>query len=74
VGIDEDPVTGSSHCGLAPYWGDRLGRRELTGFQASKRGGVVRVRHEPERRRVAIAGQAVTVLAGELAPSADGGA
>jgi PhzF family phenazine biosynthesis protein len=71
VGIDEDPVTGSAHCGLAPYWADRLGRRELNGFQASKRGGVVRVRHEPERRRVAIAGKAVTVLSGSLTEIAD---
>jgi PhzF family phenazine biosynthesis protein len=71
VGIDEDPVTGSAHCGLAPYWADRLGRRELTGYQASARGGIVRVRHVPERRRVAIAGKAVTVLDGELAPAVD---
>jgi PhzF family phenazine biosynthesis protein len=44
AGIDEDPVTGSAHCCLGPYWGERLGKSELTAFQASARGGVVRVR------------------------------
>lgn len=64
VGIDEDPVTGSAHCTLAPFWTERLGRSELVGFQASARGGVVRVRARGER--VELAGQAVTVLRGEL--------
>lgn len=63
-GIDEDPVTGSAHCCLAPYWAAKLGRAELVGFQASQRGGVVRVRAEGDR--VKLAGQAVTVLRGEL--------
>jgi len=64
VGVNEDPVTGSAHSALAPYWGRTLGKTEMTGFQASARGGVVRVRVAGERVR--IAGQAVTVLAGEL--------
>ncbi|MEU4251200.1 PhzF family phenazine biosynthesis protein [Amycolatopsis sp. NPDC026612] len=64
VGIDEDPVTGSAHCILSPYWSERLGTKELTGEQASKRGGVVRTRQDGDR--VHIAGQAVTVLSGEL--------
>jgi PhzF family phenazine biosynthesis protein len=64
VGIDEDPVTGSAHCALAPFWGARLGRTEMTGFQASARGGVVRVRLAGDR--VILGGQAVTVLRGEL--------
>jgi predicted PhzF superfamily epimerase YddE/YHI9 len=64
VGIDEDPVTGSAHCCLGPFWGKRLGRRELVGYQASLRGGTVRVRVEGER--VILGGQAVTVLRGEL--------
>jgi predicted PhzF superfamily epimerase YddE/YHI9 len=64
VGIDEDPVTGSAHCTLAPFWTERLGRSELVGYQASARGGVVRVRARGER--VELAGQAVTVLRGEL--------
>ncbi|MDE3195404.1 MAG: PhzF family phenazine biosynthesis protein [Acidobacteriota bacterium] len=63
-GIDEDPVTGSAHCALAPFWAARLGKREMTGYQASARGGVVRVRLEGDR--VVLIGQAVTVLRGEF--------
>ncbi len=63
-GVDEDPVTGSAHCGLAPYWAARLHKNEMTGYQASARGGIVRVRlSEP---RVNLGGQAVTVMRGEL--------
>jgi len=65
VGIDEDPVTGSAHCCLAPYWATRLGRSEMTGYQASPRGGVVGVRVAGDR--VILAGEAVTVARGELA-------
>lgn len=65
VGIDEDPVTGSAHCTLAPHWAGRLGRPDLIGFQASVRGGVVRVAVRGER--VLLGGRAVTVLRGELA-------
>ena len=64
-GIDEDPVTGSAHCVLAPYWAKQLGRGELTGYQASRRGGTVRVRSAGDR--VHLGGRAVTVLRGELA-------
>lgn len=64
VGIDEDPVTGSAHCVLAPYWAAKLGRDALVGYQASRRGGVVRVRAAGER--VLLEGRAVTVLRGEL--------
>jgi len=64
-GVDEDPVTGSAHCCLAPYWGKRLGKVEMVGYQASPRGGVVAVRNSGDR--VILAGQAVTVLRGELA-------
>ena len=63
-GIDEDPVTGSAHSALAPFWGARLGKTEMTGFQASARGGVVKVRLQGDRVRMS--GQAVTVLRGEL--------
>ena len=63
-GINEDPVTGSSHTALGPYWAGRLGKSELTAYQASARGGVVRVRLNGER--VILAGQAVTVMTGEL--------
>ena len=64
VGVDEDPVTGSSHCCLAPWWAERLGRGELLGYQASARGGTVGVRLVGER--VELVGRAVTVLRGEL--------
>ncbi len=64
VGVPEDPVTGSSHVCLAPFWAARLGRPELVGYQASARGGVVRV--EVQGDRVLLSGQAVTVLEGEL--------
>ena len=63
-GIDEDPVTGSSHCALGPYWGDQLGKTEMTGFQASARGGVVRVRVDGDR--AVLGGRAVTITRGEL--------
>jgi PhzF family phenazine biosynthesis protein len=71
-GIYEDPVTGSAHCCLAPYWGERLGKTTMVGFQASARGGVVRVRVAGER--VLLGGQAVTVLRGALASEAARGA
>ncbi|RZU20242.1 PhzF family phenazine biosynthesis protein [Kribbella rubisoli] len=63
-GIPEDPVTGSAHTSLAPYWGERLGRNELVGYQASARGGVVQVSSSGDR--VYLKGQAITVLDGEL--------
>jgi PhzF family phenazine biosynthesis protein len=65
AGIDEDPVTGSAHCALAPYWAERLGKQEMLAYQASPRGGVVRVRLEGDRVR--LGGQAVTIFRGELA-------
>jgi PhzF family phenazine biosynthesis protein len=63
-GVDEDPVTGSAHAALGPYWGERLGKTEFTAYQASARGGVVRVTLKGER--VLLGGQAVTVMIGEL--------
>ena len=63
-GVDEDPVTGTAHCALAPYWSSRIGKHEMIGFQASPRGGIVKVR--PVEDRVFLSGQAVTVLRGEL--------
>ena len=65
AGVDEDPVTGSAHCVLAPYWTGKLGRDALTGYQASRRGGIVRVRTVGDR--VILGGRAVTTLRGELA-------
>ena len=65
VGVDEDPVTGSAHCALGPYWGERLGKTAMTAYQASARGGIVSVRLDGDR--VILGGQAVTVMTGELA-------
>ena len=64
AGIDEDPVTGSAHCCLGPFWSERLGKTEMRAYQASQRGGLVRVRIDGER--VILGGSAVTVLRGEL--------
>jgi PhzF family phenazine biosynthesis protein len=63
-GVDEDPVTGSAHCCLAPFWSGRLGKLSMTGYQASTRGGRVQVRLNGDR--VVIGGKAVTILRGEL--------
>lgn len=65
LGIPEDPVTGAAHCCLAPFWRDRLGKDELLAYQASSRGGIVKLRYDGGDR-VFLAGQAVTVLRGEL--------
>jgi PhzF family phenazine biosynthesis protein len=65
-GVPEDPVTGSAHCALGPFWAERLGREELVGYQASPRGGVVRVRLSEGGKRVRLGGQAVTVFRAEL--------
>ncbi|MCD4738400.1 MAG: PhzF family phenazine biosynthesis protein [Anaerolineae bacterium] len=64
VGVDEDPVTGSAHCCLGPFWSERLGKDKLVAYQASARGGVIRVR--VAGKRVYLGGRAVTVLRGEL--------
>ncbi len=64
AGIAEDPVTGSAHCALAPFWARRLGRETMTAFQVSRRGGELGVRAAGDR--VELAGQAVTVWRGEL--------
>jgi PhzF family phenazine biosynthesis protein len=64
VGVDEDPVTGSAHCALTPFWAARLGKGEMNAWQASARGGALRVRMAGNR--VKIGGRAVTVLRGDL--------
>jgi PhzF family phenazine biosynthesis protein len=64
VGIDEDPVTGSAHCTLGPYWAEALGKNPLRAHQASERGGELIVRVEGDR--VFLQGQAVTVMRAEL--------
>lgn len=64
IGINEDPVTGSAHCCLGPYWQKRLKKDFFTAYQASRRGGIVRVNVQGDR--VMLSGQAVTVFRGEL--------
>jgi PhzF family phenazine biosynthesis protein len=68
LGVAEDPVTGSAHCTLGPFWAGKLGKNDLVGYQASSRGGVVRVKVEGDR--VLLGGQAVTVLREELVDGA----
>ncbi|HEY6137233.1 MAG TPA: PhzF family phenazine biosynthesis protein [Thermoanaerobaculia bacterium] len=67
AGVPEDPVTGSAHCCLAPFWSARLGKTEMRALQVSRRGGELRVRLAGDR--VKLGGQAVTTLRGELADS-----
>jgi PhzF family phenazine biosynthesis protein len=69
IGIDEDPVTGSTHCMLTPYWAERLDKNELSAYQCSARGGELHCRLEGER--VKIAGRAVLVASGRLYLSED---
>jgi PhzF family phenazine biosynthesis protein len=64
VGVDEDPVTGSAHCALAPYWTERVGKRVMRARQLSQRGGQLDL--ELTQGRVRLAGQAVTILTGAL--------
>jgi PhzF family phenazine biosynthesis protein len=64
LGIDEDPVTGSAHCALVPFWSKKTGRMEFTSHQVSKRGGILKVALRGDR--VEIAGEAVTILRAEL--------
>jgi predicted PhzF superfamily epimerase YddE/YHI9 len=64
LGIDEDPVTGSAHAALAPYWAKRLGRSEFTALQASKRTGVLQCRLDGDR--VVLGGRCHTVIAGQF--------
>ncbi|MCA9032533.1 MAG: PhzF family phenazine biosynthesis protein, partial [Planctomycetaceae bacterium] len=64
AGVNEDPVTGSAHCCLGPYWAQILGKSDMLAFQASKRGGVVQVRVRDDR--ILLGGEAVTIMKGEL--------
>lgn len=64
AGVAEDPVTGSAHCALAPYWRPRIGRDTMTGYQASVRGGTVRTTIQGDR--VLLAGKAITMMRGVL--------
>ena len=64
LGIDEDPVTGSAHAALTPYWARRLGRNDFTAIQASKRSGILNCRLEDDR--VVLGGQCHTVIVGQF--------
>lgn len=64
VGVQEDPVTGSAHCKLAPYWSKRLKKNDFLAYQASKRGGIIEVRFESSR--VYLTGEAVTIFEGKF--------
>jgi PhzF family phenazine biosynthesis protein len=64
AGIDEDPVTGSAHCSLAPYWASKLNKREFIAYQASERGGLLKLSLDHDR--VLLKGQAMTIFSGEL--------
>lgn len=68
AGVDEDPVTGSAHCSLAPYWSQRLGKTQMLGYQASSRGGYVSVTNQGDR--ILLGGTAITILRGELTKEA----
>jgi PhzF family phenazine biosynthesis protein len=68
-GVDEDPVTGSAHCALGPWWAQKLGRDTVTGRQVSTRGGTVRVLDRGDR--VTLEGTAVTVLRGRIDSTTD---
>jgi predicted PhzF superfamily epimerase YddE/YHI9 len=68
AGVNEDPVTGSAHTALAPHWAAKLGKTQMIGYQASARGGVVKVQLEGDR--VLLGGQAVTVMQADLLAAA----
>ncbi|KAJ1691585.1 hypothetical protein LUZ63_015740 [Rhynchospora breviuscula] len=65
-GVDEDPVCGSAHCALAPYWSKRLSKQSFTSFMASPRSGVVYVKMQEKSQRVCICGEAMTIMLGTL--------
>ncbi|KAG8663159.1 uncharacterized isomerase BH0283 isoform X1 [Manihot esculenta] len=65
-GINEDPVTGSAHCALAPYWSKKLGKCDFMAYQASKRGGILNIHLDEQNQRVLLRGKAVTVMEGSL--------
>ena len=64
IGVLEDPVTGSAHCALVPYWSDQLNKETVVGHQISSRGGILKCKHR--QNRVMISGQAICVIKGNL--------
>lgn len=65
-GIKEDPVCGSAHCALAPYWSQKLGKLELVAHAASPRGGIVNIHFDEQNQRVLLRGKAVMVMEGSI--------
>nr|POE68680.1 putative isomerase [Quercus suber] len=66
LGINEDPVTGSAHCALAPYWSKKLGKCDLVAYQASPRSGVLNIHLDEQNQRVLMRGKSVTIIEGSL--------
>ncbi|KAF3785568.1 putative isomerase [Nymphaea thermarum] len=66
LGIDEDPVTGSAHCALAPYWSKKLDKHDFTAYQASPRGGKLVLQLKEDLGRVLIQGEAISIMAGSI--------
>ncbi|KAL4654927.1 hypothetical protein ACB092_01G414900 [Castanea dentata] len=66
LGINEDPVTGSAHCALAPYWSKKLGKCDLVAYQASPRSGVLNIHVDEQNQRVLMRGKSVTIMEGSL--------
>ncbi|XP_059625832.1 uncharacterized protein LOC132268926 [Cornus florida] len=66
LGVNEDPVCGSAHCALAPYWSKKLGKCDFVAYQASSRGGIVNVHLDEKNERVLLRGNAITVMEGSL--------
>jgi PhzF family phenazine biosynthesis protein len=66
LGINEDPVTGSAHCYLVPFWHKRIPKEQFMAYQASSRGGILKVSYKIDDSRVLISGQAITTMRGEL--------
>ncbi|KAL8054992.1 hypothetical protein ABFX02_04G027200 [Erythranthe guttata] len=66
LGINEDPVCGSAHCALAPYWSKKLGKCDFIAYQASPRSGILNLHLDDENQRVLLRGKAVTVMEGTL--------
>lgn len=65
AGVDEDPVTGSAHTTLTPYWAEKLNKSKLTARQISKRGGFLECEWSEDKKKVVITGMAITYLKGE---------
>ncbi|KAM4126076.1 hypothetical protein ACB094_01G361100 [Castanea mollissima] len=66
LGVNEDPVTGSAHCALAPYWSKKLGKCDLVAYQASPRSGVLNIHVDEQNQRVLMRGKSVTIMEGSL--------